>query len=387
MVTYYKSLLNSFLFFMQKFIGFLAFYFLFISLSFGHKNPLPLGDGYISTYPKVNYIYSCQTKFGGLGGAQRVGDWIVGDKWYPDSKPKVQGSVAWPEHYFKIINQVDKRVVTSNDLPDHNTGIFPIQRIDPAYYYDRNPNSIYKQNIVLNLPIMPKLADNPSCLPMGLIGIALTGVAIFNGLDGEGRDAAAHEIQDSCNGHPEMQGAYHYHNLSPCMKDNSGKEKKHSDLVGYALDGFGIYGQYGEGGKSLSNKDLDACHGHSHVVFWNGVPQEIYHYHLTMEYPYTLGCFKGVVNNGQKSLNSRQDGPWNSFQDSTSQSNIEKQINNSMPSNHRQVLEKVAQELDLSVEDLRRAMGPPPPNFSLAASKLGISEQKLRNAFDRARKN
>ena len=64
-------------------------------------------------------------------------------------------------------------------------------------------------------------------------------------------------------------------------------------LVGYALDGFGIYSA-SEGGKTLTNKDLDGCHGHTGTVMWDGKPTDIYHYHLTTEYPYTLGCYRGT---------------------------------------------------------------------------------------------
>ncbi len=338
---------------------------------------LPLGDGHISTSPKVGYIYSCQTHFSqNAGGAFKSGDWISGDKWNPNAKPKVQGNVTWPNHFFTISTEGNKRIVTSNDLPDHPTGIFPIGYSDPAYSFDQNPNSIIKQSIALTMDLNPKLAEKPSCLPMGMIGIALTGIAIFNGLDGMGRDAAAHEIQDSCNGHPEKNGTYHYHNLSPCMKDKSGKQGKHSDLVGYASDGFGIYGQFGENGKSLTNKDLDVCHGHTHLISWNGVPQEIYHYHVTKEYPYTLSCFRGNVSQKMKSaMPAKEDGPWSPNGGSGDSGGREED---------RKIMEKVAQELNINFEDLRQAMGPPPPDFAGAAKKLGISEQKLHEAFRKA---
>ncbi len=355
----------------------LCYFFIFLLFNFNafaHGDGyLPLGDGRISTSAKQGYIFSCQTNFNG-GGAFRDGDWIKGNKWNPNGKPLVQGSVSWPNHFFTISTQDNKRLIKSNDLPDHPTGIFPIGYSDPAYYFDRNPNSILEQNIVLTMPTEPKLAAHPSCLDMGMIGIALTGVAIFNGLDAMGRDAAAHEIQDSCNGHPERQGTYHYHNLSPCMKDKSGKQGKHSDLVGYAIDGFGIYGEFGENGKQLSNKDLDECHGHSHLTTWNGIPQEIYHYHLTREYPYTLGCFRGeVASKSRKQMPAKEDGPWGA-QGKTDR-------------NPHAVLRQVAAELNVDERALAEAVGPPPPNFYRASKQLGISEEKLRSAFEKARKS
>src|SRR5690242_14266965 len=43
-------------------------------------NALPLGDGKVSTSPRVGYVYSCQTTFGG-GGANGATPWITGSSW------------------------------------------------------------------------------------------------------------------------------------------------------------------------------------------------------------------------------------------------------------------------------------------------------------------
>jgi twitching motility protein PilT len=68
----------------------------------------------------------------------------------------------------------------------------------------------------------------------------------------------------------------------------------HSELVGYALDGFGIFGRYSEDGQALTNADLDECHGHTHEIEWDGATVNLYHYHAPWEYPYTLGCYQGT---------------------------------------------------------------------------------------------
>ncbi|MGL5853414.1 MAG: YHYH protein, partial [Phycicoccus sp.] len=164
---------------------------------------------------------------------------------------------------------------------------------DDAYDYDRNPNAIEKQDILLRLPAEPERAAEPSCVPMGMIGFALTGVAVFNALDVRGRDAPAYEVQDACNGHPEAGGQYHYHDLSGCLPDPDGDAGRHSSLTGYALDGFGLYGPKDDGGAEVRSADLDACHGHVGPVLWDGEVREMYHYHLTRDYPYTVGCFVG----------------------------------------------------------------------------------------------
>ena len=259
---------------------------------------LPLGDGKLSSTPRAGYLMSCVTHW--RGGRVHSGPWIQGDAWDPAEKPEVEGNVDWPASRISILVQGPWRVISANNLPDHATGRFPISPEDPAFQYDRNPNSIEPQEILLRLPKNPQLADMPSCVPMGMIGFTTDGVAIYNAVDAGGLDAAAHEVQDTCNGHPQRQGQYHYHSPSPCMPN-----EKTSGLVGYALDGFGIYGMRNpETGKLYQDSDLDACHGLTSMVEWNGRKVKMYHYVLTAEYPYTVGCFRGSVN--RDNLSPRQ---------------------------------------------------------------------------------
>ena len=250
---------------------------------------LPLGDGRISDHPLQGSIWPCQTA--GFGTRRsHGGEWIKSDGTFDFSnKPVTEGEIYWPS---KIdIRLVDgKRRVTGNDLPKHATGTFPIAPGSAAYRYDTNPNSISAQEVLMELPGAPALAQASSCLPGGAIGMLLTGSLLFNALDANGEDAVAHEIQDNCQGHPQRSGAYHYHSLTTCQADQG---SGHSLLIGYAFDGFGIFGRRGENGKLLSNADLDECHGHTHVISWDGKMVSMYHYHATWEYPYTLGCFKG----------------------------------------------------------------------------------------------
>lgn len=321
---------------------------------------LPLGDGYITKQPKVGNVFVCQTRFGG-GGAHREGDWIRGDRWNPDLKPTVDGSVAWPGARIDIALQGAERVVRANNLPIHPTGSYPVSRSDDAWQYDRNPNRIREQDVLLRLPADPRPTARPSCVPMGMIGFAVTGAAIYNALDGLGRDAAAHEILDACEGHPERNGQYHYHGPSPCAPDGDGP-------VGYALDGFGIYGVHGEDGNEIHNADLDACHGHTATVVWNGHRQRIYHYHMTHEYPYTLGCYTGTpVSFGRQAGAPAGGGA-------------------AMPGGRGgDPLTGAAAELGVDVDALRRAVGPPPPDIDRAARLLGIDRDRLRAVMHRHR--
>ncbi len=249
---------------------------------------LPLGDHRFSQTPKIGYVYSCQTEFRGEG-AFRSGDWIADSTWMPSKKPTVDGSIVWKKSSISIFPDGNTRIIEANNLPSHPTGKFPISAGDDAYKYDRNPNSIQEQYILLELPSLPQLEDTPFCVNMGMIGFMSGGAALFNAFDAQGNDAAAHEIQDKCNGHPQMNGQYHYHGGSSCAKEVSGR---HSELLGYIIDGFGIFGKYGEGGKPAHNNDLDVCHGHTHTIPWDGKQIVMYHYHITEEFPYAVGCFR-----------------------------------------------------------------------------------------------
>jgi hypothetical protein len=343
-----------------------------------HEDALPLGDGKISAAPKTGYIWSCQQHFNGNApGAQVNGDWIVGKFWYPDRKIHVRGSVRWDSRISITIDGTD-RVISANSLPQHPTGLFPVRRDDPAYKIDRNPNSIAEQDVLLRLPVDPEIVE-PSCLPMGMIGFTLAGAAIFNGLDAGGRDAAAHEVQDSCDGHPERQGQYHYHSYSPCLKDDAGRRGQHSDIMGYALDGFGIYGLKGEGGRELRSSDLDTCHGHTHSVMKDGAMQDVYHYHMTADYPYTLGCFMGAA----PSVYGLAGG--NAVDFNGGPQAPPDRMYGGPPRDPGQVMQDAAERLHVSPEQLRRAVGPPPPDFRNASEALGIPEENIRAAFEKAR--
>ncbi|MGE0540760.1 MAG: YHYH protein [Dehalococcoidia bacterium] len=257
---------------------------------------LPLGDGKVVTDgPKKGYVYSCTDNFR-QGRGSHAGDWIEGAVWDPTKKIHVQGEVHWPAAHVSITTAGDERIISSNDLPEHHTGIFPIARSDPAYAIDRNPNAIAEQNIRYRLPISPTEAASPHCTTRGAVGVMTNGVLLFNALDDAGLDAAAHEVQDTCDGHPQGQDAYHYHRFSPCFASSSAR-----DVIGYALDGFGITGPKKDDGSYYTTADLDECHGTTSRIMWDGEEREMYHYVMTADFPYSVGCFAGTPVSGRLS--------------------------------------------------------------------------------------
>jgi hypothetical protein len=116
--------------------------------------------------------------------------------------------------------------------------------------------------------------------------VALNGIPFYNPKDRFGRDAGKYEVTDDCCGHPDEKGRYHYHVYPRCIHTSfADPAGEHSPLIGYAFDGYGIYGPNGEAGKPPT--DLDTCNGHSD-------PVRGYHYHVTRKFPYILGGYHGV---------------------------------------------------------------------------------------------
>ncbi len=179
-------------------------------------------------------------------------------------------------------------IVESQGFPNHPTANFP---------NSGNPNTIRVQSFRFRYPLEPKLSSAVTRVPMGPIGMALNGVVFFNPFEMGGMNAVEGYSEvwlDSCCGHPEQRGVYHYHKYPSCVKSpfkDSGQE--HSPIIGFAFDGFPLYGPYESGkvlAKDLKGKSvLDDCNGHSDS-------ERGYHYHVTPgRFPYILGGYAGVV--------------------------------------------------------------------------------------------
>jgi hypothetical protein len=252
---------------------------------------LPVGDGkYVTDSPRAGFVYVCRAPVGG-GGAQQRGPWFVNDntEYDLDEKVTVQGNVPWDGTYSMTIDGA-QRVITTNDLPHgHTTGVFPVLPSDPAYQYDRNPNHIAAQSLTYRLPATPTVNAQVGCVG-GEVGVMTTGVALFDAFDAGGRDAGAWEVQDGCDGHPQMSSEYHYHTLSSCIQDTSV-----TTVIGWALDGFPITGPQVGRGNLLTTADLDECHGITSTITVDGTSVTTYHYVMTQDFPYSVSCFRGTA--------------------------------------------------------------------------------------------
>ena len=176
----------------------------------------------------------------------------------------------------KVQYSADWVYINTNGIPAYVTGPF----------LDGNPSLATNQNAIFKLSLKPvKNSGTPTNTNGGNIGIFINGVALFDYRDGVSwhnasgtikggpsggmgdgvwnRDAVPAEKAgfDCAKGHPAM-GNYHHHQNPSAFKldlnvvstvcnlyDADGlyilDSSKHSPLLGFAYDGFPIYGAYG----------------------------------------------------------------------------------------------------------------------------------------------
>ena len=185
--------------------------------------------------------------------------------------------------------------IKTKDLPDHKSAYYAsTNALYEAYSgttfggntFVKNPNNIIEQTGTFKIPLIPAVNAAHSATPLGPIGIALNGVALFNQYAGPNNQALTGEIAsfDKYYGHPQNSGVYHYH-VEPLYLTTIKSTK--SGLMGFLLDGFPVYGPKEENNTVVISSGLDVYHGHTHATV--DYPNGIYHYHFTSDAPYLNG--------------------------------------------------------------------------------------------------
>jgi hypothetical protein len=180
-------------------------------------------------------------------------------------------------------------VLRSNGTPTHASPYWGAGHSlyeSPSGGMQVNPHRIVGQSLVLRVPRSPATAA-ASDTPLGPMGMALNGVALFNQY-AAGRSPLGMEILsfDRFNGHPAPGGQYHHHVEPLWLTTANGP----ASLIGVLLDGFPVYGPREIDGSTPSG--LDSCNGHVHATA--EIPAGIYHYHVVPAAPYISGCYRGT---------------------------------------------------------------------------------------------
>jgi hypothetical protein len=183
------------------------------------------------------------------------------------------------------------------------------------------PHPLSPQNMTIKFPRAPKVAATPTNVVnmLGTAGVTVSGLVIYPITEGAIPVESAYgdpyynKMLDTCGGHTGPASEYHYHVLITVAICNL----KNTGVLGYAIDGFPIYGptaclnvkctkkaavksgyvQIGNPQKNVwnaykysatpSTTVLDECNGRVQ-------PDGTYGYHATMTFPYIFGCFKGT---------------------------------------------------------------------------------------------
>jgi hypothetical protein len=226
--------------------------------------------------------------------------------WLRAGDKDIQGNVATTDKLIAdnvtIEFDSDNLIFHTHALPNHPTHKYPSNDFGEG----GNPSYIQEHNKTYYIPLNPKVnashivttTDNSNhALPMGPIGIAVNGVVFFNPFDANSMDAFS--LLDRCCGHPAPDNTYHYHKYPICLNSPWADEgAEHSPLIGFAFDGFPIYGPYES--KNLMAKDVT---GPTALNDFNlhFDKDRGWHYHVTPgKFPYIIGGYWGTENSKDK---------------------------------------------------------------------------------------
>lgn len=303
------------------------------------------------------------------------------------------------------------RTIQANSLPNHETGTFPNAG---------NPNAIAEQSITWSFPT--EATWTGVAADVRTTGVALNGVKFEPGTAeritcSSGESLRIEALQslydlgfDMNNAHVQPNGEYHYHGISPLLVD-AFDDDRDLVLLGFAADGHLIvYSKSGayRSGYTLSStprtgtdcapslrgadeidlagttpdgtytSDWAYAGGSGTLDECNGTTIDgTYVYLVTDSYPFIPRCLFGTFT--ESGAPAGIDGPPGA---PTGQEPAGIDAISGPPGTAGPVdLVRVAEELGVDVDELREALGPPPPDLEAAALRLGVDVEDLRRAL------
>lgn len=176
----------------------------------------------------------------------------------------------------------DEITIVSNALPNHTSPYWQSNEdlyINPIIADEQNisPGYITESSYSLTVSTNPEKATTTTETGLGAIGIAVTGVPIYNQSEGptDVTEGTASGF-DWAGGHSGPQG-YHYHIEARDEGETSPLTIDDDQLLGIMSDGFLIYGRKCESTGDYPT-DGDASNGHYSTTQHSS--EEFYHYHI-----------------------------------------------------------------------------------------------------------
>ncbi|HCP48405.1 MAG TPA: hypothetical protein DIU15_20375, partial [Deltaproteobacteria bacterium] len=182
----------------------------------------------------------------------------------------------------------------------------------------------------------PEVADVVTEIPLlGDAGVAVNGLPFYGPNEGAFPDPYGdpifNQLADDCQGHTAGQGDYHFHALLVECLSSGALAGEPSPLLGYAFDGFPIYGPMGCLNECCSEvvemKSSWVQVGDPETYAWDAYefqerddpqyldqcngrigPDGSYRYHATADFPYIVACYRGTPTDGS-GVNGAGGGP------------------------------------------------------------------------------
>lgn len=171
----------------------------------------------------------------------------------------VTGYEGIPINVQQVQYSTNFAYVSCTDIP----GWLPLTSTDgvsagPNDYWPNNPWEPLNKNYLFKIRLNPvQNTGTPTVAPYGHIGIFTNGMSVYNPLDAKSWEEESVWFQnafyfehinlqtfDVCMGHPNGNFEYHSHVSPKCHWDET-NSTVHAPLIGFAFDGFPIYGCYG----------------------------------------------------------------------------------------------------------------------------------------------
>jgi hypothetical protein len=221
------------------------------------------------------------------------------------------------------------RYIESDGLADHATGRFP---------NEHNPNKIAPQTHMFRMSLTPSVQRSPTFIGHAAFGVAINGVPFDPSTTEYWNDDRASPWNldaingginlglDQNNAHVQPNGAYHYHSIPVGLMERFDHYSK-PVLLGYAADGFAIYGPYSyKDGNDMSSPLVNMFPSYrikegersgapggkydgTYTADYEEYPDGSYYYVITDTYPFIPRCWMGKADESFRKESVKPQGP------------------------------------------------------------------------------
>lgn len=212
--------------------------------------------------------------------ASKGGIWLEGGEAYDVDGAFVKNMATfYKDNTWMMYNATTGVITKTNSKTDCENAANPNVGVAyKNYCVECLPSYVADLSHTYYIPVTPKAASSPIAFGSGpnstgpsSRGIAFNGV-VFDAPAPTSVILAAYTLApfDDAGGHINLAAGYHYH-AATGLSTEIAQADGHAGMIGYAMDGYGMYAHFDSTGKAYT--DLDASLGHYDST-------RGYHYHV-----------------------------------------------------------------------------------------------------------